>query len=33
MDENWKESEDNPQNLKDREGMIKSNVLKLLNPN
>jgi len=33
MDENWGESEDNPQDLKAREEVIKSNVGKLLNHN
>jgi hypothetical protein len=33
MDENWRESEDNPKYLKDREGVIKSNVDKLLYQN
>jgi hypothetical protein len=33
MDENWRESEDNPQALKAREEVIMSNVGKLLNHN
>jgi hypothetical protein len=33
MDENWRESEDNPQYLKAREEVIKSNIVKILNHN